>query len=325
MENDGSNLYASSSNWFDNLDSEQVPNDGNLFGAFTGDSIDGSFPLVPYNPLQYSPADGFYDPHPVQEQPNHGTSHGRLVGENINILDPGVLPDYLEGFPDISHAAFLPENIQSASDSAQVYNEFGTLPMEYTYQDQASSHPEPAQALAGPSQIAALAPAEPTPIPLAVYKPQQPFQPYILVQFRQNGRPFVRVKDVMGGRCEGLERSNEIAFSWEQTTNPKMSLRILWPRPETGGVYEDYNNQITLKNAGGSVVSTAKVVQKVAVIVQKFVEKNRGVEYGDPQWKLGPGYILFDDIVLYGLIRVAKSSIVPVLGLLPVRSGVDAV
>jgi len=61
----------------------------------------------------------------------------------------------------------------------------------------------------------------------------------------------------------------------------------------------------------------AKVAQQILEVVQEYIEltmlKN---PTDDDTWRLGPGHIAFEDIVLLGLEQVTKATFRPVLGVL---------
>ncbi|KAH9927380.1 hypothetical protein B0H21DRAFT_700595 [Amylocystis lapponica] len=147
-----------------------------------------------------------------------------------------------------------------------------------------------------------------------------------------NGRGYISLSDALAGRFDGLERAHEFAFSDRSlkksfrlevsissmvTFRPLANLDLKWPVPSTGHGYSSYARQITVRDSTKSVnpITVARLARKVAEEVKRFIELNENVVIDDPLWRVGPGYITLDRLLLVEVRQVSEESIQPVLRL----------
>ncbi|KAH9044858.1 hypothetical protein EDB84DRAFT_1558939 [Lactarius hengduanensis] len=88
-------------------------------------------------------------------------------------------------------------------------------------------------------------------------------------------------------------------------------IRINWPG------YGEWNSQIMTKDQtpAHNTITTEKFAKRVASAVCRFIDEHSRVHGGDPRWRIGPGGITRDHVILIGVVHVSQGSWQPILQL----------
>ncbi|KAF7789110.1 hypothetical protein EIP86_000045 [Pleurotus ostreatoroseus] len=122
-------------------------------------------------------------------------------------------------------------------------------------------------------------------------------------------------QDVPGIPLETVLRGNlRILKNAENRTildgfGEKVSYRIGWKGYPS---FSAQQNCTRIKKGQISYVPLAEIVRQVARVTQKFLEHNSRVQPTDEQWRVGPGHISAEDVVLLGIEIVSKGSVQPI-------------
>jgi len=93
----------------------------------------------------------------------------------------------------------------------------------------------------------------------------------------------------------------------------KVTYRIEWPG------YDSFNKQKHALRAtrAKESVSLHKIALHVAEVMKAFIQEAAGQPSSEQAWRVGPGYIEFEDLYLLEVHQVAKASLQPVIAYRP--------
>ncbi|KAH9980585.1 hypothetical protein BJV74DRAFT_887741 [Russula compacta] len=116
----------------------------------------------------------------------------------------------------------------------------------------------------------------------------------------------LRVAHAAEGDCLGLLNAR---FTAPVGTCHTTSIRIKWPG------YVEWQTQIMTRDqtAGHNTITLETLAKRVARAVRKFLEFAAEQPCQYPDWRVGIGGIVNNDIVLIGLIHVSQGSWQPIL------------
>ncbi|KAH9170715.1 hypothetical protein EDB89DRAFT_1248870 [Lactarius sanguifluus] len=88
-------------------------------------------------------------------------------------------------------------------------------------------------------------------------------------------------------------------------------IRINWPG------YGEWSSQIMTRDQtpAHNTITAEKFAKRVASAVCRFMEEQSRVHGGDPRWRIGPGGITRDHVILIGAVHVSQGSWQPILQL----------
>ncbi|KAH9059703.1 hypothetical protein EDB87DRAFT_1562947 [Lactarius vividus] len=88
-------------------------------------------------------------------------------------------------------------------------------------------------------------------------------------------------------------------------------IRINWPG------YDDWSGQIMTKDQtpAHNTITVDKFAKRVASAVCRFMDDHSRVHGGDARWRIGPGGITRDHVILIGVVHVSQGSWQPILQL----------
>ncbi|PCH38667.1 hypothetical protein WOLCODRAFT_15997 [Wolfiporia cocos MD-104 SS10] len=144
-------------------------------------------------------------------------------------------------------------------------------------------------------------------VPQRSYIPQSPYNPVTILEYKVNGKVGILLSDACNRRFEGLEQRDDLAFT--SIPGQKASLRILWP-----GYQQDFSCQFNVKDARKNVqsISVAKSAHEIACKTKKALDMYTLYTCNDAAWKIGPGHIGLNQLLLVRVVQVSKAGIQPV-------------
>lgn len=113
----------------------------------------------------------------------------------------------------------------------------------------------------------------------------------------------IPLTDALSGRYMRLLDRDDPMF---EQRGPSVSIRLRWPG------YESWSRQIPTKDFRSTPgpITRAKLAKNIARTIERFIkEKQDQLEPGeDHRFRVGPGFITIDDLLLVGLHHVSKGS-----------------
>lgn len=152
-------------------------------------------------------------------------------------------------------------------------------------------------------------------VPQKMYKPhtqsdrrryveEVELEPPIMFYLQGPGECGIPLRDALTGKYIRLLGRDDPMF---RERGPSVSIRLRWPG------YGNWSRQIPTKDfrSPPCPITRSKLAKNIARTVERFIkEKSRTAmdPDEDPRWKVGPGCITIDDLVLVGLQHVSKGS-----------------
>jgi hypothetical protein len=153
------------------------------------------------------------------------------------------------------------------------------------------------------------------PVPQKMYKPhtqsdrrryveEVELEPPIMFFLQGPAECGIPLRDALTGKYIRLVGRDDAMF---RERGPSVSIRLKWPG------YGNWSRQIPTKDfrSPPCPITRSKLAKNIARTVERFIkEKYRAVmdPDEDPRWRVGPGHITIDDLVLVGLQHVSKGS-----------------
>jgi hypothetical protein len=114
----------------------------------------------------------------------------------------------------------------------------------------------------------------------------------------------IPLSDALTGKYMRLKGRDDAMFVQR---GPSVSIRLKWPG------YGNWSRQIPTKDfrSPPGPITRAKLAKNIARTVERFIKEKQNKQHSDPedeQWRVGPGHIGVNDLILVGLQHVSKGS-----------------
>lgn len=153
------------------------------------------------------------------------------------------------------------------------------------------------------------------PVPQKMYKPhtqsdrrryveEVELEPPIMFILQGPTECGIPLRDALTGKYIRLLGRDDPMF---RERGPSVSIRLRWPG------YGNWSRQIPTKDfrSPPCPITRSKLAKNIARTVERFIKEKARAAMDtdeDPGWKVGPGHITIDDLVLVGLQHVSKGS-----------------
>lgn len=153
------------------------------------------------------------------------------------------------------------------------------------------------------------------PVPQKTYKPhtqsdrrryveEVELEPPIMFFLQGPAECGIPLRDALTGKYIRLAGRDDPMF---RERGPSVSIRLRWPG------YGNWSRQIPTKDfrSPPCPITRSKLAKNIARTVERFIKEKSRASMDtdeDPNWKVGPGHITIDDLVLVGLQHVSKGS-----------------
>ncbi|KAJ3558587.1 hypothetical protein NM688_g834 [Phlebia brevispora] len=114
----------------------------------------------------------------------------------------------------------------------------------------------------------------------------------------------IPLEAVISGRLENLDNAGERDTFGD--FKKKVHYRLEWPG------YKSFRYAKNVRGKDGPITRVV-VVQQITEMVKVFIDENAPQASDDPAWRVGPGAIRVEDLLLIGLDFVSQGSVQPQL------------